>query len=160
MIYHIQDTPWGPFLMAADSRGLRVVDYQQGPKPRIADPSWQQDPERLARAGNLLLLYLKGERPSIVIPLCPQGTLFQEKVWNHLMTIPYGRTVSYQDVAQALGNPQSTRAVASAIGRNPIQIFIPCHRIIGKDGSLRGYAGGLALKQRLLDHEHNSIHSS
>lgn len=153
MTYDIIETLMGPFLLVADRDGLNVLDYQNGPKARAIDPSWTRDPDALARAGELLSAYLGGNRPRIDISLRPQGTPFQKEVWEKLITIPYGHTVSYQDMARSMGKPKATRAVAGAIGRNPIQIFIPCHRVIGKDGHLRGYAGGLSMKQRLLDLE-------
>ena len=97
--------------------------------------------------------YFKGERKEFKIGINPAGTEFQAKVWNELMRISYGKTVSYLDQAKALGDEKAIRAVASANGKNPIPIIIPCHRVIGSDGSLTGYAGGILKKQWLLEHE-------
>lgn len=153
MVYDILESDWGPFLLAACNEGLCVLDYQNGPKPRPIQPHWKRDSSALIHAEKMLLSYLKGECHSVSIPFCPEGTPFQKEVWKQLATIPYGQTVSYSDIALSLGKPDAVRAVGHAIGQNPIQIFIPCHRVIGKNGKLTGYAGGLAMKQRLLDLE-------
>lgn len=97
--------------------------------------------------------YFKGERTQFDVKLAPEGTTFQKKVWKQLQTIPYGKTVSYQKMANELGDPKVIRAAASANGKNPISIVIPCHRVIGSDGSLTGYAGGLHRKKWLLELE-------
>jgi len=97
--------------------------------------------------------YFEGTRETFSIPLRPEGSNFQKRVWNELAKIPFGKTVSYQEVANRLGNPKVIRAAASANGKNPIAIIIPCHRVIGSDGSLTGYAGGLHRKKWLLAHE-------
>lgn len=107
----------------------------------------------LVQASQQLSEYLAGTRKSFDIPLLPQGTPFQERVWRHLQTIPYGYTVTYLKVAQSLGDPKSVRAVGAANGKNPISIFIPCHRVIGTSGKLTGYAGGIEQKKILLAHE-------
>ena len=97
--------------------------------------------------------YFAGERTKFEVKLAPEGTTFQKKVWEQLQTIPYGKTVSYQKMANDLGDPKVIRAAASANGKNPIAIVIPCHRVIGSDGSLTGYASGLHRKKWLLEHE-------
>lgn len=97
--------------------------------------------------------YFKGERRQFDLPLEPHGTIFQRQVWDALCAIPYGETCCYEDIAGRIGNPKAVRAVGMANNRNPIPIIIPCHRVIGKNGGLVGYAGGLELKQRLLDLE-------
>lgn len=97
--------------------------------------------------------YFAGERRVFDLPLAPEGTEFQRRVWQHLLTIPFGATESYRDVALALGQPTATRAVGAANGRNPISIIVPCHRVIGADGSLTGYGGGLPAKKFLLELE-------
>lgn len=94
--------------------------------------------------------YLEGRRKHFDIPLAPKGTAFQQKVWNALCTIPYGETRSYSEIAEIIGNPKACRAVGMANNKNPIIIMIPCHRVIGKNGSLTGYAGGLEIKEYLL----------
>lgn len=101
--------------------------------------------------------YLAGRRETFDIPISPRGTPFMLRVWKELCNVPYGSTLSYQEIAKRIGSPQSARAVGGAIHRNPIPILIPCHRIIGSDGSLTGYAPGLDLKRRLLDLEKNHV---
>lgn len=97
--------------------------------------------------------YFEGKRNQFNISLNPEGTTFQKKVWEELLKIPFGKTKSYQEIANNLGDPKVIRAAASANGKNPIAILIPCHRVIGSDGSLTGYAGGLHRKKWLLEHE-------
>lgn len=104
----------------------------------------------LAKAGRQLIEYFEGKRTVFDLPLSPEGTEFQKKVWNVLKTIPYGETFSYKQVAEAAGNPKASRAVGMANNKNPIAIIIPCHRVIGSNGKLVGYAGGLSIKETLL----------
>lgn len=104
--------------------------------------------------------YFNGTRKSFNMKLSPEGTEFQKKVWSELLNIPYGKTVTYQQMANTLGDPKVIRAAASANGKNPISIVIPCHRVIGRDGSLTGYAGGLHRKKWLLEHENPSAQQS
>jgi methylated-DNA-[protein]-cysteine S-methyltransferase len=104
----------------------------------------------IAEAGRQISLYLAGNLRTFSLPVLPGGTEFQKKVWSALCGIPYGKTASYSDVARAIGNPAAVRAVGQANNRNPIPLVIPCHRAIGKNGMLTGYAGGLPLKKRLL----------
>ena len=110
-------------------------------------------PAVLQKASQQLAEYLHGERKVFDLPLDPDGTDFQKRVWNMLLTIPYGKTLSYAQMAEKLGNPKVIRAAASANGKNPISIVIPCHRVIGSDGSLVGYGGGLENKKFLLELE-------
>jgi len=110
-------------------------------------------PVQIKRCINQLDEYFKGERKEFQIGINPAGTEFQGKIWNLLMKIPYGKTVSYLKLSQQFGDEKAIRAIASANGKNPIPIIIPCHRVIGNDGSLTGYAGGLLKKQWLLEHE-------
>lgn len=110
-------------------------------------------PEPLQKALQQLSEYFKGDRQIFNIPLNPKGTEFQQKVWKELQNVSFGKTASYQQIANALGDPKVIRAAASANGKNPISIIIPCHRVIGSDGSLTGYAGGLHRKKWLLQHE-------
>lgn len=99
--------------------------------------------------------YFEGSRSSFDLPLAPEGTDFQKLVWEELLKIPYGESRTYSEIAVAIGRPKASRAVGNAINKNPIAIIIPCHRVIGKDGKLRGYAGGLELKEMLLRLEGN-----
>ncbi len=110
-------------------------------------------PDQLKKPILQLQEYLDGKRTTFDLKLSPQGTDFQKKVWSQLSKIPFGKTVTYLDMAKQLGNPKVIRAAASANGKNPIAIIIPCHRVIGSDGSLTGYAGGLHRKKWLLEHE-------
>ena len=113
----------------------------------------QTIPEELQDCATQLIEYFNGERDQFSLKLNPEGTIFQKKVWNELIKIPYGKTISYLELSKKLGDVKAIRAVANANGKNPIWIIIPCHRVIGTDGSLTGYAGGLHRKKWLLDHE-------
>ena len=113
----------------------------------------QKDTPLISSAKRQLDEYFQGKRKSFDLPLAPSGTQFQQKVWNALCTIPYGETRSYKEIAAQIQNPTGCRAVGMANNRNPIMIIIPCHRVIGSNGSLVGYAGGLDIKQWLLAHE-------
>ena len=117
-------------------------------------------PKNLQNCVQQLNEYFKGDRTEFDLKLNPQGTDFQKRVWNELLNVPYGKTRSYLEQSKKLGDPKAIRAVASANGKNPIWIIIPCHRIIGSDGSLTGYAGGLWRKKWLLEHESPSPQQS
>lgn len=110
-------------------------------------------PDELQDCVYQLQEYFKGERKTFNLKLNPQGTDFQQKVWTELLRIPFGKTLSYLQLSQQMGNVKAIRAVAAANGRNPLWIIVPCHRVIGSDGSLTGYTGGLSRKQWLLEHE-------
>ena len=110
-------------------------------------------PQELEDCAEQLNAYFDGERQQFNFKINPQGTDFQKRVWQELLTIPYGKTKSYLELSKQLGNVKAIRAVANANGKNPISIVVPCHRVIGSDGSLTGYAGGLHRKQWLLEHE-------
>lgn len=109
------------------------------------------------QAASQLEEYFLGQRREFTVPVQLAGTEFQHRVWSELMNIPYGETVSYAELARRIGNPAGVRAVAAAVGANPISIFVPCHRIVGSDGSLTGYAGGLRAKRLLLDLEQQTV---
>ena len=113
----------------------------------------QADTDVLAKCRQQLDEYFSGERKTFDFPVKQEGTLFQEKVWNELLHIPYGKTISYRQLSQMIGNVKSIRAVGTANGRNNLPIVVPCHRVIGSDGSLTGYGGGLWRKKWLLEHE-------
>ena len=117
-------------------------------------------PLELESAVNQLQDYFSGKLQNFNLELDPEGTEFQKKVWKQLTKIPFGKTTSYLELSQELGDPKAIRAVASANGKNPLWIVIPCHRVIGSDGSLTGYAGGLHRKKWLLDHENPPIQQS
>ncbi len=146
-------TPCGPLLLVIDERGLCLVDFCHSTQPvEIAD-AWLADAQALAPYAEQFRAYFAGERHTFDLPLSQHGSEFQLQVWRALAQIPYGQTRSYADIAQAIGNPKAVRAVGAANGRNPLAIIIPCHRVIGQNGSLTGYAGGLAIKQFLLSLE-------
>ena len=119
-----------------------------------------EETELLQTAGRQLKEYLSGQRKRFSLPIAPQGTEFQQTVWQMLQQIPYGKTWSYQQVAQAIGRPKASRAVGMANNKNPLPIIIPCHRVIGANGQLVGYGGGLALKETLLQLEKTHAYRS
>ncbi len=155
MIFATMDSPLGEILLAGNEYGLTQVAFQDGESPLSPAADWQRDDAVWATAVSQLTAYFAGELQTFDLPLAPKGTPFQQKVWAHLQTIPYGRTITYGTIAQELGNPNSSRAVGAANGRNPIAIIIPCHRVIGSNGKLTGYAGGLLVKEALLALERN-----
>lgn len=113
----------------------------------------EKETELIKKTYEQLMEYFKGQRKTFDIPLKPQGTVFQMKVWKELLNIPYGETCTYKDIATRLGNPKACRAVGGANNKNPIMIIIPCHRVVGKNGDLVGYACGLDVKSKLLEIE-------
>ncbi len=147
------DSPFGPVCIAGANAGLFRVDFQRGNRPVRPAAAWREDSELLRDAIHQLQEYFQGQRQSFSLLLAPPGTPFQQRVWQELQRIPFGTTLTYRELAQRLGMPQAARAVGHANGRNPLAVVIPCHRLIGSDGQLHGYAGGIALKQRLLQHE-------
>ena len=155
---HELASPLGPMDLAADARGALVYLSFRGPRPRprlvqVLDreaAGLALDPERLAPVRAQLEAYFRGERRDFDLELAPRGTAFQQRVWAELRRIPYGKTLSYGELARRLGDVRLTRAVGLANGANPISILIPCHRVIGADGSLIGYGGGLEVKRALL----------
>lgn len=148
--YDVLDTTCGALLVAIDEHGLRHVDFADGLRTLPDQRGWQQDREALAPYLAQFRAYFAGELQRFTLPLAAQGTAFQQAVWQALCDIPYGETRSYRDIALAIGKPTASRAVGAANGRNPLSIIVPCHRVIGQNGSLTGYAGGLEIKQRLL----------
>lgn len=145
------DSPLGPLTIAAENNALTalVIAGQKYEDRHLSGEGRKRQTPVLAKARDWLDRYFAGKRPDPAqLPLSPKGTAFQQRVWWELLTIPYGRTESYGSLAARLGS--SARAVGSAVGRNPISVIIPCHRIVGADGSLCGYAGGLENKKKLL----------
>jgi methylated-DNA-[protein]-cysteine S-methyltransferase len=150
------DTPMGTMTAAVTSRGLAGLWFErQQHHPGLLDAPRDDKHEHVRAAKRWLDAYWRGE-PSQSVALDPDGTPFQQSVWRALLAIELGRTCCYGDIASAIGRPAASRAVGAAIGRNPVGIIVPCHRVIGRDGTLTGYAGGLDRKQRLLTHE--SLH--
>ncbi|MGB3344712.1 MAG: methylated-DNA--[protein]-cysteine S-methyltransferase [Aequorivita sp.] len=146
------NTPLGTLEIKGDENGLASVLFIDKEDQEVSEII----PVQLQEVVMQLHEYFGGERTEFTLKLAPQGTDFQKRVWNELLKIPFGKTFSYQYIADQLGDPKVIRAAASANGKNPISIIIPCHRIIGKDGSLTGYAGGLHRKKWLLEHENPS----
>ncbi|MEA4932809.1 MAG: methylated-DNA--[protein]-cysteine S-methyltransferase [Lawsonibacter sp.] len=146
MDFFLFDTTLGQMALACEDEAITQLYLPDAPIPRIAS----QETPLLARGREQLLEYLAGTRTRFDLPLSPHGTPFQQRVWAALREIPYGQTRSYRDIALTVDCPRGFRAVGMANNRNPIPIFIPCHRVVGADGSLVGYAGGLDLKRRLL----------
>ena len=140
----------GTLTLAGDETGLRHIKLEKEKNPIIIRDDWKKKPDFFAPLKAQLRAYFKCELKHFNIPLAPVGTPFQLKVWQALRNIPYGELVSYKTIAKAIGNLKAVRAVGGANGKNPISIIVPCHRIIGSDGSLTGYAGGLQTKRRLL----------
>ena len=148
-------TPLGRFILTADEIGLQALTLPG--ETMAADNStteltWESHP-LLHEAGRQILAYLQGELRQFDLPLSIHGTAFQRQVWEQLRAIPYGRTLSYGELAERIGSRSKARPVGGAAHANPLAIIIPCHRLIGADGSLTGFGGGLAMKQVLLDLE-------
>lgn len=144
------DSPLGRLHLIADDVGLRRICFPHERHPRADDTLGLHAPARLAFARRQLDEYFAGRRRRFDLPLQPIGTPFQRRVWEALASIPYGQTWTYADLARHIGRPGAMRAVGGANGRNPLPIVVPCHRVIGSDGSLTGFAGGVELKARLL----------
>lgn len=150
------ETPWGAMRLARSAQGLAgawLPGQAHEPPPFDALPEQPEHPWFRAAAQALHGWTEQDPEPGSLPPLDPQGTPFQRAVWQLLRGIPRGAAMHYGELAARLGQPSASRAVGAAVGRNPIGILVPCHRVIGKDGSLTGYAGGLALKTRLLQAE-------
>jgi methylated-DNA-[protein]-cysteine S-methyltransferase len=141
-------SPVGPLHLAADGDSLAMCSFTEVP----GEPA-----PILDEAARQLAAYFAGKLRAFTLPLAPAGTAFQRKVWTALAAIPFGVKRSYQDIARAIGQPSAVRAVGMANGANPIAIIIPCHRVIGADGSLTGYGGGLPRKKWLLGHESGDL---
>lgn len=154
MIYYSYiASPFGSLLIAGDTAGLQVINFQRDTARHPLAPDWYEDRQPLRQAIDQLEAYFVGTLRRFTLALAPQGTPFQHAVWRALQDIPYGETTSYGVLARQLGKPQASRAVGAANGRNPLAIVIPCHRVVGSTGKLTGYAGGLDIKQALLAFE-------
>lgn len=151
------ESPIGPLLLACDETGLREIQFVNGRHTAQAKPEWQEDAVALKEPIGQLRAYFAGELEDFDLPLAPQGTSFQQSVWAELCRIPYGETISYGELARRIGNPSASRAVGLANGSNPIPIIIPCHRVIGSNGKLTGYGGGLPIKEKLLALERRQL---
>lgn len=147
------DSPIGTLLLCSDGEHLTglFLPTEHAPQPQAG--YWLRDRQRFTRTREQLQAYFAGELKLFDLPLAPQGSAFQRRVWAELDRIPYGVTFSYGEIARRIGNPKASRAVGLANGRNPISIITPCHRVIGANGSLTGYGGGIERKRWLLRHE-------
>jgi methylated-DNA-[protein]-cysteine S-methyltransferase len=144
-------------LLAGDEAGLQQINFVNGRHTAQPDPAWVENPELLQETVRQLRAYFAGELEDFALPLDLRGTDFQVNVWNHLCGIPYGETISYGELARRIGNPKASRAVGLANGSNPIPIIVPCHRVIGSNGKLTGYGGGLPIKEKLLALERRQL---
>jgi methylated-DNA-[protein]-cysteine S-methyltransferase len=157
VLYSWFESRIGPLLLAGSDAGLNLVSFSTGRHAKEVDPQWREDPGAFEEVVGQLKAYFAGQRTSFELPLDLVGTDFQKKVWMALREIPYGETISYKELAGAIGRPTAVRAVGAANGANPIPIIIPCHRVIGNDGSLTGFGGGLPLKKKLLELESRQL---
>jgi methylated-DNA-[protein]-cysteine S-methyltransferase len=149
------ESPVGPLRLVSDEAGLRRLEFlKDNGRP---EASWREDPGALKKSVQQLRSYFAGELEAFDLELAPEGTPFQLEVWRRLCDIPYGETISYGELAQRIGNPKASRAVGLANGSNPIAIIIPCHRVIGSNGKLTGYGGGLPIKEKLLALERRQL---
>ncbi|RCK69468.1 methylated-DNA--[protein]-cysteine S-methyltransferase [Desertihabitans brevis] len=153
--HSVLDSPVGPLTLIATDGVLSAVLMSAHRHPRL--DRGVRDDAALAPARDQLAEYFAGERTVFDLPLAPQGSPFERRVWAELQQIPYGRTRSYGELARALGRPRAAQAVGAANGRNPVAIVIPCHRVVGADGALTGYAGGLERKRQLLELENPTL---
>ena len=153
MYYSFVDSPIGPLLLSGSRDSLQGLYFSTGSKARGADAAWERYDEPFRRAAKQIGEYFAGERRQFDLTLQPSGTEFQLSVLKALQQIPYGETCSYLEIAQQIGNPKAVRAVGAANGNNPIALIIPCHRVIGSNGSLTGFGGGLDTTRYLLEHE-------
>jgi methylated-DNA-[protein]-cysteine S-methyltransferase len=144
----------GTLTLVGDEAGLCHINFENEKNPLRIREDWKKKPGFFSPVKAQLRAYFKRKLTQFDLPLAPVGTPFQLKVWQALRAIPYGELVSYKTLAEAVGNPKAVRAVGGANGKNPIPIIIPCHRVIGSDGSLTGFGGGLETKKRLIDLEH------
>lgn len=154
--YTTLDSPIGELLLVGDGKALHGLYMQDGRRKRI-QPGWERADEPFAAVAAQLAEYFAGERREFDVPLVLDGPPFQRQAWQALREIPYGETVSYGEQARRIGQPDAARAVGAANGQNPIAVIVPCHRVIGADGSLTGFGGGLERKRLLLDFEADAV---
>lgn len=147
------DSPVGTLTLAAGPQALHAVEFAENRHPQARQGWCPGETPLLTRAARQLGEYFEGRRQHFELPLEPRGTAFQRAAWAALAEIPYGQTRSYAEQAAAIGNPRATRAVGAANGRNPLPILLPCHRVIGANGALTGFGGGIEVKHWLLSHE-------
>lgn len=148
--WHELDSKIGRLLLVGDGERLRAIHFQGGRHPRCPADTWIRSPAPFESVVAQLQEYFAGARREFDLPLAAEGTPFQCVVWQALLCIPYGTTVSYSELARRIGRPGASRATGAANGANPLPIIVPCHRVIGVDGSLTGFGGGIDIKRRLL----------
>lgn len=153
LFYTSMDSPIGELLLLGDGHALHGLYMQDGRKPVGIAPRWKRSAAPFADVQAQLREYFAGERVAFDASLAMNGTPFEQRVWRALTDIPYGETVSYGEIATRVGQPSAARAVGLANGRNPIAVIVPCHRVIGANGTLTGYGGGLERKRLLLELE-------
>jgi methylated-DNA-[protein]-cysteine S-methyltransferase len=153
LLYTTVASPIGELLLLGDGSALRGLYMQAGPRPVAIGRSWRTASSPFEHVAAQLREYFAGERVEFDVPLAAAGDRFEQLVWSALREIPYGETASYGELARRIGHPTAARAVGLANARNPISIIVPCHRVIGADGTLTGYGGGLDRKRALLDLE-------
>jgi methylated-DNA-[protein]-cysteine S-methyltransferase len=153
MIYDTLESPIGRIVLAGHGEALSFVGLPESRRPLAIPDTWRQATEPFAEAKRQFGAYFSGDLHEFSLRLSPEGTEFRQRVWKALCTIPYAATISYAELARRIGNPKASRAVGLANGANPLSIIVPCHRVIGANGSLTGYGGGLKAKQFLLDLE-------
>ncbi|MGE5194798.1 MAG: methylated-DNA--[protein]-cysteine S-methyltransferase [Deltaproteobacteria bacterium] len=157
IFYHVVPSPIGDLMLVSNGEaltGLYMSDHRGGPKP---EDGWRPDEGEFDAVSIQLAAYFAGDLREFDVPLAPHGAEFQKKVWRELCRIPFGKTISYGELARRIGQPTASRAVGLANGRNPISIIVPCHRVIGADGTLTGYGGGIDRKKWLLEHEGSAM---
>jgi methylated-DNA-[protein]-cysteine S-methyltransferase len=153
MIYTTVDSPIGALLLCGTADELSGLSMLDGPRPRRIGAQWRRDAAAFPRVRAQLEEYFAGARQEFDVALALRGSEFEQRVWRQLRLIPYGQTRSYGELARALGDPALARAVGVANARNPVAVIVPCHRVVGADGSLTGFGGGLERKRALLDLE-------
>jgi methylated-DNA-[protein]-cysteine S-methyltransferase len=153
VLYTTNDSPIGELLLVGDGSSLHRLHMQEGRKPSRVHHRWKRSAAPFATVLRQLEEYFAGDRTTFDVNLETSGTAFQRRVWSALQEIPYGETISYGEIARRIGIPSASRAVGTANGLNPIAVIVPCHRVIGADGTLTGYGGGLERKRFLLDLE-------
>lgn len=155
MISFVYDSPIGPLTLASDGNAITQLEFENPKHPLPPVPRGRD--KVIDKACKELDLYFAGKLKTFTVPVAPQGTAFQKKAWAALQKIPYGDTRSYGQQAKVIGSPAASRAVGAANGRNPIAVIIPCHRVIGSNGSLTGFGGGMERKKFLLDLEQGDL---
>ncbi len=150
LAYTSMESPIGPLLLDGNELGLHLVYFVNGMRPMSPPRTWIEDKKLFKEVVHQLTTYFEGKLTDFYLPLVLDGTQFQRLVWSNLQKIPYGETISYGQLADRIGSPKAARAVGLANGSNPIPIIIPCHRVIGSNGDLTGFGGGLPIKKKLL----------